>query len=458
MQLLASDWYRLDSMRARVNILAGVLTLACSPASEPVSEPSPPAASSLIAEGPDLVLITVESWRADHLAALDYGRDPMPKLERRLMQGRFFTRAIAPSSWTLPSMASIMTGLLPTEHGLRTPDRALGSDAVTTAESLQQRGYRTVFIGSNPWLVEGTGLEQGFDLWDARAGASGDRLVRELEDFLSGEAVAGPLMLHLHFFEPHCKYRPPRRQQGLFEPVEGPMVTGQRLTRQEYESMGECYRLQTDTGEPELELDIYLSRYDAELRATDELIDESLRLLDAALGLDDALVILAGDHGETFWEHGDFGHGRQLYQERVRVPLIVLGGLAGEGAREESPVSLIDIHTTLLAAAGVESSPSRDLRSVSPGVPVFSETEQDGVDLRGAWMDERVVIWDRREDSWKGYSLDTDPGERDPVYADLLLRRALQSRFGGEGTPDLSEDSERGEAGEGALRALGYRD
>jgi arylsulfatase A-like enzyme len=439
-------------------MLLGVLWLGCSSDTRPLPEESETSVESPTVEGPTLVLITVESWRMDHLPFVGYGRDTMPKLEHRLAGGRVFTHAIAPASWTLPSMASIVTGLLPSEHGLRTPDRSLGPEARTTAELLAEQGYQTIFLGSNPWLVDGTGMEQGFESWDARAGASGDRLVRELEDRLTDTDPAAPLFLHLHFFEPHCKYRPPRRQQGLFEPVDSGMASGVLLTKEQYDSMGECYRLQTDSGEPQLDLDIYISRYDAELRATDGLIEESMDLIDATLGLEDTLVVLAGDHGESFWEHGDFGHGRQLFQESVRVPLVLLGGLAGSPERVDTPVSLIDIHPTLLVSAGVKTSSDRDLRLPPLGSPVFSETEQDGVDLRGAWIEDRGVIWDRRQDSWKGYDLGTDPSELSPGYADLLLKRAIRSRFTGTSGPGLSEDSSRGTEQDEVLHSLGYRD
>ena len=436
----------------------GALWLGCSSDTSPLLEESEASVEASRVEGSTLVLITVESWRMDHLPFVGYGRDTMPQLEARLARGRVFTHAIAPASWTLPSMASIVTGLLPSEHGLRTPDRSLGPQARTTAEVLADRGYQTIFLGSNPWLVDGTGIEQGFELWDARAGSSGDRLVQDLKDRLADREPAAPLFLHLHFFEPHCKYRPPRRQQGLFEPVDSRMTSGVLLTEEQYESMGDCYRLQTESGEPELDLDTYISRYDAELRATDGLIEASIELIDTALGLEDTLVILAGDHGESFWEHGDFGHGRQLFQESVRVPLVLLGGLAGSPERVEAPVSLIDIHPTLLLSAGVEVSSDRDLRVPPLGSPVFSETEQDGVDLRGAWIEDRGVIWDRRQDSWKGYDLGTDPREQSPGYADLLLKRAIRSRFAGASGPGLSEDSSRGTEQDDVLHSLGYRD
>ena len=169
-------------------------------------------------------------------------------------------------------------------------------------------------------------------------------------------------------------------------------------------------------------------------------------------------MILAGDHGEAFWEHDDFGHGRQLYQESVRVPLVLMGGGAGEPSNSDVPVSLIDIHPTLLRAAGLEDSPVRDLRLSPTGAPVFSETDQDGVSLRAGWMGTHKVIWDRNLDTKKGFDLAVDPDERHAIYADLLLQRALPARFPLDSGPGLSIAQPVGEETGEALQVLGYTD
>jgi arylsulfatase A-like enzyme len=441
-------------MRARSSILCLALACTADPMAEPEAPPVPSGAR--VPTGPDLFLLTVESWRADHLQSQGYGRDTMPRLESMLVDARVFSHAIAPSSWTLPSMASILTGLTPSEHGLRLPGLSLGEGARTTAELLSEAGYSTAFFGVNPWLVEGSGLDQGYDRWDARPGDSGDRLLRDLEVWLESRESEAPLFLHLHFFEPHCKYRPPRQQQGLFEPSEPEMARTEQLSPEQYESMGDCYRLQDSQGQPLLDLETYLARYDAELRATDGLIARSLELLGARSS--DSLFILTGDHGESFWEHGDFGHGRQLYEESVHVPLVLLGSQSGAAGKIETPVSLTDIHTTLASAAGLSSQTGRDLRAPLIEAPIFSETDQDGVSLRAAWIADRKVIWDRQADIYQGFELGSDPAEMEPRFADLLLKRALNSRFKGEAGQGLSIERALDSEAQQALQALGYAD
>ena len=147
------------------------------------------------------------------------------------------------------------------------------------------------------------GLSQGFEQWDSRAGDSGDRLLRDVDSWLSLRLSEAPLFLHVHLFEPHCKYTPPRQSLGYFD-GDGVDRSALQLNMEQYESMGDCYRLQDENGNPVLDLGLYLQRYDEELLATDRLIERAVDLVDSHLGLDEGLVILTGDHGETFGSTG----------------------------------------------------------------------------------------------------------------------------------------------------------
>jgi hypothetical protein len=140
--------------------------------------------------------------------------------------------------------------------------------------------------------------------------------------------------------------------------------------------------------------------------------------------------------------------------------LVLLGSLSGEAGRIESPVSLADIHTTFLSAAGLSGSSSvgRDLVGPLIEAPVFSETDQDGVSLRAAWIDDRKVIWDRLADSWQGFELGLDPQEREPRFADMLLKRALSARYKVDPGDGLSVEHVPDPESQQVLDALGYGD
>ena len=220
--------------------------------------------------------------------------------------------------------------------------------------------------------------------------------------------------------------------------------------------MGDCYRLQDDQGMPVLALNHYLQRYDEELLATDRLIEQAVELTESHLGLDEALVIIAGDHGETFWEHEDFGHGRQLHDESVVVPLILLGALAGAPEMENTPVSLTQIHSTLLAASGLDSSTQGDLRQPSLGGPVFSETNQDGVSLLAVWLEHRKAIWNQASNEVSSFDLVSDPMEQRPQNADLLLQKVLEVHAAEQRLPGLVQPASSSSEQSNSLRQLGY--
>ena len=133
---------------------------------------------------------------------------------------------------------------------------------------------------------------------------------------------------------------------------------------------------------------------------------------------------------KPFGEHGDFGHGRQLFDESVVVPLVLWGGLAGKPGTDHTPVSLTQIHSTLLSAGGVASNVQTDLREAPSGGPVFSETNQDGVSLRAVWVEDRKTIWNRATNEMIGFDLSVDPGEQRAQTSDLLLQKGPGSACG----------------------------
>ena len=360
---------------------------------------------------PDVVLVIIETLRADHVGAWGYARDTMPRLGELAAQGTRYEHAIAPSPWTLPSVTSLLTGAPPAVHGIHHADKRLPGSVETVAERLAAVGYDTAFFGVNPFFEQGLGLQQGFATWAPFSGHTGDALNRELRPWLQARTER-PFFLVLHYYDPHCRYRAPARYQGHFD--EAPSETLRVLSQEAYDSMGACFQLQQADGGPELSLDAYFDAYDAELAAVDHALGDALSALGEIGRLEGAWVGVTGDHGEEFWEHGDYGHGRQLYEESVHVPLVVRPPGGTEPVVVDETVSTMSLTASLLAAAGQEVSLPHVLPLEDPGAHalVVSETHHEGHDLLAGWHDRGKTILDLSNGLATFHDLRRDPNER----------------------------------------------
>jgi arylsulfatase A-like enzyme len=278
---------------------------------------------------PNVLLLTVDTLRADHLGCYGYEQPTTPAIDALASGGTRFTRAQASSSWTLPGLASLLTSTYTTTNGCWRFDDALDASFATLAEALLSAGYETGAVASHVFLGTEYGLDQGFVHYD-------DDLVYTMSDshqavssptvsdkgiaFL--EAAAGspeerPWLLWLHYFDPHDTYL---HHEGFTERF-------------------------GDVDDP-------LALYDGEIAFTDRHIG---RVLDAVerLGLtDDTLVVFTSDHGEEFGDHGGERHGHTLFGELVRVPLILRGpGIPVDEL--DAVVRTVDVLPTLLELCGV---------------------------------------------------------------------------------------------------------
>jgi len=412
------------------------LLLACASPPEP-SRSVPP----VDAERPDIVLVSIDTLRADRLSAWGYERPTSPVLDALAARSTRWSQAVAPAPWTLPSMASIYTGQMPSEHGVVGPELALAPSQQTLAEALSDRGYDAAFFGVNPIFVDGHGLDQGFATFRAWPGLSGRQLNEEVRGFLRQRDEGRPLFLAVHYLEPHCRYRPPRDVADRFLDPSAPVVP---LAPDRYEAMGDCFRLQQADGSPELDLSVYRARYDAEVFEADRLVGELLSILRAR----DPWVAVVGDHGEAFWEHGDFGHGRQLYEEQIHVPL-VLHAPGGRAQRDDAPRSTTWLFGALLAAA--------DGAPLPPADPlVFSETAAEEHHLAAVRRGADKLILDLDSGALSAFDLAVDPDEQVPVALDEELAAALAERAGRSPPPAVPQavtpETRR------QLQALGYAD
>jgi len=271
-----------------------------------------------------VLLITLDTTRADRLGCYGYDAGHTPALDRLASEGLRFTEAFTHVPLTLPSHASLLTGLLPPEHGLRDNGRGRLNDNVQSiAETLKARGYRTGAFLASFVLDRQFGLAQGFDVYDDRMSppARGDNVFdrENRADIVCDRALAwlqehaeGPFFCWVHFFDPHDPYDPP-----------------------------EPYRTQ------------YRDLYDGEIAFMDSQVARLLEAIEREDLAETTLVIACADHGEAFGEHGETGHGVLVYGETMHVPLLLrLPGLVPRG-NSDRLVGLTDIPATILDVLGV---------------------------------------------------------------------------------------------------------
>ncbi len=399
-----------------------------------------------VPEGRPVVLVSIDTLRSDHLPAYGYDRVETPAIDALRADGILYERAYSEVPLTLPSHASILTGLLPPAHGVRDNAGYRLSEAVgpTLAQRLHDAGYATGAAVSSYVLRHETGLARGFDLYDDHVAPGHEKTIGEIQrpgpETLQAvlpwlrSAVHRPFFLFFHIYEPHTPRDPPERFAAR-----------------------------------------YGKTYDGEVAAADavvgQLVDE-LKVLDL---YDRSTIVLLADHGEGLGDHGEDEHGVLLYRESLQVPLIVkLPGSAGAGASVATPAELVDVAPTILALAGAEvpaSLPGTSLlalaeaarRSAGDGdraEPRALYSESFHARLRFGWSGLTSVIRGRYQyiegSDRELYDLAADPGETKnvlrserQVYASL--RDALHG-FDSELQQPFEEDAET----RSALAALGY--
>ena len=314
----------------------------------------------------NVVLIVVDTLRQDHLKAYGYHRETAPTLSRLASEGVLWD-GVSPTSWTKPAVASIFTGLHPVRHQAFDSLDRLPDEARTLAERLSRRGYRTLGIAANGWLTRTAGFAQGFDEYYSMVDdlkrsrfSTGEEVNSELLPRLKG--LQPPFFLFVHYLDPHAPYDPVRDHRGW------PLL-GRLAARKGGVSIQELRMSEFVERPPQLVEDA-IDLYDAEIRQVDDAIGDLLGELRRLGLMDGTLTVVTSDHGEEMQEHGRMGHGQTLYEEVVRVPLVLHGpGNLPAGLRLGS-ASLLDVAPTILELLR---------ETVPPG-------ELDGVSLAGGMV------------------------------------------------------------------------
>ena len=309
----------------------------------------------------NVIVIVVDALRADRVGTYGYERDTTPRIDRFAERSLVFTRAYSAASWTLPSVGSLMTSVYPSVHGLLRPptsadQHTLPEEFLTLAESLRSHGFRTASITSQPWISKETGLTQGFDEIRTVAHASAPDEARVLAEHLIGWLEGQGetrFFLYAHFMGPHSPYDVVSEFTGRFtagRPVPPMVAEFHRLY--EFESEARAYRMASDLAQEnrlsEEEIRYLEDEYDEKLAFTDRWLGALFDSLERLGHLDDSLIVVTADHGESFFEHGTIFHGKHLHEELVRVPLLIrLPGGASAPARVDEIVELIDLYPTI---------------------------------------------------------------------------------------------------------------
>ncbi len=338
----------------RLRRSAAALAACCALLASCGTDPGPqvPAARQVSADGrPNLILVSIDTLRADRLGAYGHDRDTSPTLDALSKRGLLFENAFSTAPWTLLSHLSMLTGLYVDQHGVRDGEHGLSLETVTLAERLSEAGYDTAGFYFESWIHPRYGFARGFDVFAPH----GDVVEAEahLDEYFIDRDSEQPLFLFLHLFDVHIPSLN-RPEALLYEPPDE-YARRYRADAPDVFAPGDAAAFwNLEKRATEDQYDAIRALYDGGIRYTDDRLAVLLESWRASGLLDNALLVVTSDHGEGLGlRRGKLpGHGG-LFQEGLRVPMIVTlpdGSRAGE--RLDHAVSTIDLAPTLLRAAG----------------------------------------------------------------------------------------------------------
>ncbi|MCC6490933.1 MAG: sulfatase [Candidatus Hydrogenedentes bacterium] len=333
----------------------------------------------------NVVLITVDALRADHLGCYGYKRDTSPSLDALANEGTLFTHAFVPKGSTWPSLATIHTALWPVTHGVRYNGMRLKDESEQLAEVLADNGYTCGAFVTNG----GRQNFEGFEVKRTYDQVQRDILaVRDALEWMEGHAQQ-KMFLWLHLFAPHGPYDPPKPERKFTDPNYTGDLDGS------YERTSQVFAEQEELS-PE-DLGHVIDLYDDEVLQTDRMVDSVRRKL-SGLGLaGNTLIVFTADHGEELYDHHKyFHHQASVYEGTLRVPFLVwMPGTVPAGKRIEHPVSVIHTAPTILELVGIAPPASFQGKSL---VPAFGDTPADFGPVFGEWGDKMLIV---RTDQYK---------------------------------------------------------
>jgi arylsulfatase A-like enzyme len=416
----------------------------------------------------NLILISLDTLRADRLGSYGHDRDTSPRIDRFAKRAVVFRNAVAPTSWTLPSHLTMLTGLDPGSHGVVTAHQRLNRRTALLSEMLQRSGYYTFAITGGGYLSSRHGFARGFDSFESQTqkqkGGLGRALAKAREQIRSLPPKR-PYFAFLHTYDLHCPYAPPEPFHSMF----------QSPGAEEIETAGRCGPDLDSLALSEGQARWLSDRYDGGVRWVDSLVGEFLDFLESRGSFGSSIVVITSDHGEEFLEHGQIGHSRTLYREALMIPLIIAA--PGAVPREvDALVGLADLTPTLLDLLGLPAPGRPDGRSLAPffcgdgpaadfapfRLSVLHDLDAETGLRLVSWMDAtRHFIWDPVESRPLLFDLRRDPAERSDRADERRdeverLRREVAPALGREALRPAQAASPPSAAELEQLRALGY--
>ncbi len=428
--------------------------------------------SKPVPQHPNVILMVLDTLRADHLGVYGYGRDTSPELDTFARENKYFEYAVTAAPWTPASLATMFTGLEPISHGMMPPnDRSeakensarLHPNFDTIAELFGAHGYNTVGVTPNPWITKSFGYDQGFKAYHFLLRAPADVITSNaIEALDSLKDSKQPFFLYLHYLDPHDPYDPPGEFATMYPgALPGAFSYSEKMAK-------------------------FIGLYDGEIRFMDREVGRFFKYLKERKLWENLALIVLGDHGEQFMERGDHSHGFKLYNEELRVPLMVKAPAAYEvKGKFKETVSTVDVFPTLLEFGQIPFSqplPGLSLlndKALMARKSVFSEIRRKYSQKSVITLDGKKLIMEvpLAEDSaelavslerWKNPSLvgifdmKSDPSERtvlddSALYATMRedlethMQAAVKRRVTGENVPAEVSDETLDQ-----LKSLGY--
>lgn len=429
---------------------------------------------------PNVLLITIDSLRPDHLHCYGYPKETSPRIDRFAAEGALFEAAISSSSWTLPAHASMFTGLAASVHGCTDARHQLPGSHSTLTKRLKNTGFVTIGAVSSPFLTPVSGLAQGFDKYidcttplssddlEKTRGATSPTIVTVIQGWLH-QNTQRPFFMFINFWDAHFDYTPPPPFDTKFDPDYVGNITGEQFLTDP--------KINPDM--PERDLEHLQALYDGEIAWVDTHFGIILDMLKAADLLDSTIVILTSGHGTAFFEHDLKGHRNSLYDEVIRVPLIIrYPDRVPAGKRYKQQARGMDLLPTITDLLGMPT-PNLMGRSLAPlfvdrsieirgKETAISELTVHGHSLRSFRQPDRKTIFYVDRDRGMVFDLVADPGElaalADPesptvqgAHADTTWSRGFLKAFR-QRYPRAPEIPELPARVREQLSALGYVD
>jgi len=325
-------------------VIAGAIVWLAKPVSEPMDGEQPDGQPTAETRRPNVVLISLDTLRPDHLGCYGYSRKTSPNLDELAQDAVLFTNARCQAPWTLPSHMSLFTSMLPSHNGVEDLNEVLADDVPLLAEILQKNGYLTAAIVNNGQMKAHWGFSRGFETWrefqvDTPEGNC-ENITKEALAWLQSSADQ-PFFLFLHYFDVHEPYEaaePFRKQFGV-------TLTGQQTRQAMWEA-----RFPKGLSLSGIRKERVIRAYDAEIAWLDSQLGKLFEQIPP-----DTLVVIFSDHGEAFEEHGWTLHGATLYEEEIRVLLLVSDPRGThKGRKVDEPVMLLDAAPTILRRCRID--------------------------------------------------------------------------------------------------------